>query len=165
MSLGTNASIFGERTFKDAVAYARKNNVIIVAAAGNNARDASRRVPAGLQDVIAVSALDRYLNRASFSNRINNTTYGIAAPGTSIISAHKNNSYATLDGTSMATPHVSGLIAVMKAIDPNLDLPTIHAILHTTGKVVPETKETGRMIQPYPAILQTLSNMQLASEG
>lgn len=85
--------------------------VIVVAATGNENGDIC--YPAAYDDVISVSAVNKELKRARFSN------YGlmndIAAPGVDITSCYKDGGYAKLSGTSMATPMISGAIALIIA--------------------------------------------------
>lgn len=94
------------------------NGWIVVAAAGNSNTDTSTFVPWGCPYAITVAAIDEQNNRASFSN------YGakvdVAAPGVGIYSSTLGNGYKSMNGTSMATPHIVGLISLMKAINNNL---------------------------------------------
>jgi thermitase len=153
MSLGGKSTQIKEEAYDAALQYAEDHNVIIIAAAGNNAGDASQIVPANSNIVITVTALDKSLNKAQFSNYITNTNYGIAAPGTSIPSTWKGGKYASFDGTSMAAPHVSGLVAVMKSLNPSLTTKQAFEILNNTGTKTKANHLTGRMINPTKAIL------------
>lgn len=152
MSLGGRSSQIKEESYDAAFEYAAQRNVIIVTAAGNNAGDAANITPANSTSVITVTAVDKSLNKAQFSNHISNTNNGIAAPGTSIVSSWKGGRYGTFDGTSMATPHVSGLIAVMRSINPDLTTKQAYTILKSTGSKTNQTNLTGKMINPTKAI-------------
>jgi thermitase len=154
MSLGGRSTQIKEEAYDAALQYAEDHNVIIIAAAGNNAGDASQIVPANSEIVITVTALDKSMNKAQFSNYITNTNYGIAAPGTSIPSTWKGGKYATFDGTSMAAPHVSGLVAVMRSLKPSLTTKQAFNILENTGTKTKANHLTGRMINPTKAILE-----------
>lgn len=105
---GTTAS----STVESAVNYAWNNGVVVVAAAGNNGSSAAF-YPAYYANVIAVAATDSNDLLASYSD------YGswvdIAAPGSSIYSTMKNNTYGYMSGTSMATPHVAGVASLVLA--------------------------------------------------
>jgi len=151
MSFGGLSNQMQQEAYRDLCQYAAKKNVILVAAAGNSAADASKYVPSGRDEVITVAATDRYGNKAQFSNYISNTSYGIAAPGTSILSTYMGT-YASFDGTSMAAPHVAGLIAVMRAYDPSLTTAQAHRILSQTGQNTSDTPNTGKLIQPAAAL-------------
>jgi len=96
--------------------------------------------------------LDPDLNRAVFSNYIQEVDYGIAAPGVNIYSSIPGNKYASFNGTSMATPYVAGLVGLMKSIRPELTTKQAHDILKKTGDKTGNTKETGPFIQPAKAV-------------
>ena len=113
MSLGMSANNEKlERAVKEAV----NKNILVVCAAGNevdgNADDFQYSYPAAYVDVISVGAVDKRGNPAYFSNA--NLVIDVVAPGVEILSTYPNNSYASLSGTSMATPYVSGSLALLK---------------------------------------------------
>ena len=114
-----------------------------------NAKDFS---PVNAPGVIGVSAIDSDLNRAVFSNYVQDIELAVAAPGVDIYSTIPGNKYATFNGTSMATPYVSGLVGLMKSIKPDLDTKEAHKILSNSGTKTSNTKETGQFIQPAEAI-------------
>src|SRR3954468_15071545 len=115
MSLGGGDST----TLHSAVQYAWKSGsgAVIVAAAGNDG-DSTVNYPAGYAEVVSVAATDNKDARASFSNA--NADVEIAAPGVNVLSSYdsSNSSYTTLSGTSMATPHVAGVAAIIRTKNP-----------------------------------------------
>ena len=104
MSLGGSNTYSLKYACDRAYAY----GVLLVAAAGNNG--GAVIYPAAYSSVIAVAATDSYNRRASFSSY--GSQIGLAAPGVSIYSTYKNGTYATMSGTSMACPHVTGAAAL-----------------------------------------------------
>lgn len=158
LSLGGLSNQKRERAYQKAVDYAHKKGAIVVAAAGNANRNAKNFVPAGVEGVISVSAIDPSLQRAVFSNYITDLSMGIAAPGVGIYSTTPGSQYATYSGTSMAAPYVSGLVGLLKSLDPGLTAREIHTLLQQTGKNTKNTAETGKLIQPHAAVAALISN-------
>ncbi|MCC5945299.1 MAG: S8 family serine peptidase [Bernardetiaceae bacterium] len=152
MSLGGPSNDLSQRAYNEAVRYANEAGAIVVVAAGNSNKSAKGFSPANSKNVIAVSAIDEDLSRASFSNYIDEVEMGIAAPGVQIFSIFPKGQYKALSGTSMATPYVAGLLGLMKAINPNMDTKTAYQLLSQTGKETKDNIKTGYLIQPAKAI-------------
>jgi hypothetical protein len=114
MSLGSTS---GTSVEASAVAYARSKGVTVIAAAGNN-NSSTPHYPAAHPGVIAVSAVDQTKAKAYFSN------YGayvdVAAPGVNILSTYLNDGLGAMSGTSMASPHVAGVAALIEGAAPGL---------------------------------------------
>ncbi|MGL5346507.1 MAG: S8 family peptidase [Peptostreptococcaceae bacterium] len=113
MSLGVGQS---NDKLERAVKEATSKNIIVVCAAGNegdgNATDFEYSYPAAYNEVISVGAVDKKGVPAYFSNA--NLVIDVVAPGVDILSTYPDNKFAVLSGTSMATPHVSGSLALLK---------------------------------------------------
>ena len=114
MSIGTTESSV---TLRNAVA-AASQSALLVAAAGNSGA-ATTEYPAGYPEVVSVGATDRRDAHAGFSTA--NAKVEIAAPGVDVTSAWNANAgaYNTLTGTSMSTPHVAGVAAIIAGLHPS----------------------------------------------
>ena len=134
---------------EQAISLANANGILFVAAAGNesNDNDAVPTYPANyeLANVISVAAVDHNGNLASFSN-YGASTVDIAAPGVNILSTLNNGGYGQLSGTSMATPHVSGVAALVLSREPNLALSELRSRLLGTVKSL--SSLTGMIASP-----------------
>jgi thermitase len=113
----------------DAIKYAWNKGAVLVAAAGNDYAS-TRHYPAAFPEVISVAATDRHDNLAYFSS-FGSAWVSVAAPGHNILSAYPNvacglplndpdGCYNWLSGTSMASPHVAGIAALVWARYPGI---------------------------------------------
>ena len=127
MSLGVESQTLA---LTNAVKYASAHGVVLVAAAGNEGLS-SVSYPAAYPEVIGVGASDKLDHRASFSN------YGsqleLMAPGVQIWSTKQGDRYQELSGTSVATPFVAGVTALMLSINPALTTAQIRTVLNETA--------------------------------
>lgn len=113
------------KPLEDAIRAAGENGILFVAAAGNSSTDNDRykHYPSNydLPNVISVAALDRNDSLASFSNYGAKSVH-VAAPGREIVSTWLGDAYREASGTSMATPYVSGIAALIIANEPNITI-------------------------------------------
>ncbi|MCD8049330.1 MAG: S8 family serine peptidase [Clostridia bacterium] len=126
MSLGgSNSSVVYA-----AIKHAYENDVLLVAAAGNDGSNSGSTVyyPAAYDEVICVGSVDSTGHRASHSQR--NDYVDIMAPGSSVYSVTLDSSgYGTVSGTSFAAPHVTAALALAKSLNPDLSAEELTELL------------------------------------
>lgn len=155
-----------------AIANAGAAGQLFIAAAGNDGSntDSILNYPSGyaVDTIVAVASSTSTDTRSSFSN-YGATTVDLAAPGSSIYSTIPGSSYATYSGTSMATPHVAGAVALLKSVVPGMPAAEIKSRLLATVDPVSafatNTVSHGRMnvarlieqsAGPYPVVTVTV---------
>lgn len=118
------------RTIKDAIDYAYNKGVLLVGSAGNSGENIL--YPAAYSEVIAVGAIDENENRANFSG------YGqqlsLVAPGVNIIGFENDEQLILGNGTSFATPYVSGGAALLLSLNPYLTNSEVKEMLEVSAK-------------------------------
>jgi subtilisin family serine protease len=131
------------KALEDAIREAGKEGIIFIAASGNSSEDTDKRphYPAGykLPNIVSVAALDRNDKLASFSNYGAKTVH-VAAPGAAIVSTWLENGFRDASGTSMATPHVAGIGALVLSNEPNITVTKLKERLIGAVDPLPELK-------------------------
>lgn len=166
------------QTMQDAVNAAYNAGVIIVAAAGNDNVDATNYSPAGLSNVITVSAVDYSAAKAPYSNY--GTVVEVAAPGGNtgadgnadgyadgVLSTVDADSYRFYQGTSMAAPHIAGVFALMKSVDSDLTQTDILRLLagdhpETTQAITVDKGTAGKDIYYGYGLINALGAVKAA---
>jgi serine protease len=147
LSLGGGGACGG--TTQSAINTARSNGASVIVAAGNSNANAANFTPANCSGVVTVAAVGRNGGKASYSNF--GATVEVAAPGgsggaNSVLSTLNAgqmgpgaDSYALYNGTSMATPHVAGVVALIRSANQSLNPDQVTSILQTTARAFPAT--------------------------
>ena len=141
MSLGGSGTC--SSSYQNAINAAVSRGTTVVVAAGNSNVNVSGAVPGNCANVIAVAATDRNGARASFSNY--GTGIDVSAPGVGILSTLNSGtqgpgaeSYASYNGTSMAAPHVAGVVALLQSRATTPKTPSeIESLLKSTARALP----------------------------
>ncbi len=129
-----NLSLSGRHSnfLDENISYAVQNGVTVVVAAGNAGEDTAMFCPAHISEAIIVGAVDSNLKIAPFSNRGN--SLDVVAPGVSVSGPVLGNSFDTLSGTSMATPHVAAIAAMYKLQDMTRTPAQIETLIKSNAK-------------------------------
>ena len=176
LSLGAPVAV-GESfvpAFEQVGQTAIEHGILVVAAAGNESRRGIGRFrpvgsPANCPSFMAVGAVDNALNMGDFSNRALNSNGGevdLVGPGVDVFSSAPEPAaprqppyfrqwsarYDTIDGTSMATPHVAGVAALFKEANPNADAVQLKNLLLQNCQSLPlRTEDVGSGLVQAPA--------------
>jgi subtilisin family serine protease len=146
---------YSSKVMRDAVNYALKKNVFVVAARGNSG-DSKTHYPSGYKGVIAATATgikDGKEVRAWFSSSGGDNC--VAAPGAAIFSTIPGDKFATYSGTSMATPHVAAAAALMIAQYPALTVAQIRDLLLKNGDAVESDVHIGQRVNYLKLVEKT----------
>lgn len=186
MSLGANIGTSCENEDKEtqsAIDYARSKGVVVIVAAGNSNKDAETFTPASCNGVIAVGASGPDDERAAYSNF--GSIVDIAAPGGNppyrefpvtsknpecneaskfpwplcrIESTKTDGAYGLMQGTSMATPHVAGVAALLLSVKPNLTPDEVERIIKDSADPISTDKSIGgKRLNAFKALQQIAS--------
>jgi serine protease len=155
MSLGGGGAC--SSATQSAINGAVSRGTTVVVAAGNENQNAANSNPANCNNVITVAATDRAGNRANYSNY--GSVVDIAAPGGEMTATSSTDgilstlnsgtqgpsteNYDYYQGTSMATPHIAGLVALMKSANPSLTPAQIESAIKTNSRALPGTCSGG----------------------
>lgn len=164
---------------KEAVEYARQRDVLLVVAAGNDGLDItdSQVLPANISsdNLITICAIDDNARLASFSNYSSSAVH-LCAPGVNIASAssthfafsQNSNPFKVLSGTSMATPIVAGVAALLWSMEPGLKAKEIKNIILTSARnrkhLTPQllgTSTTGGTLSALDAVAELMKRKNI----
>ncbi|MBC7711720.1 MAG: S8 family serine peptidase [Rhizobacter sp.] len=147
-----------EQSLLDAITAAEQAGIVFVAAAGNESsnNDSTASYPANydVSNVISVGAFTSQGAKSSFSNYGLKTVH-VTAPGSNILSTTKG-AYANMSGTSMAAPHVSGVVGLLLSQEPGLTPAQVRERLVRTSTQTAKLKSasmSGGRVDAYRALM------------
>ncbi len=133
MSLGATSDPNLASPLRSAVEAAINAGVVVVVAAGNEGQNINTKVPAGYPQTVAVAAVDQNMIFPTWTN-FGLDTDDFTAPGVGIYSTWKSSGYNTISGTSMAAPHVAGVVALkISSVSLGLRAITLNQSISTEG--------------------------------
>ncbi|HXE74300.1 MAG TPA: S8 family serine peptidase [Candidatus Xenobia bacterium] len=167
--VATNNSWGGDsfsQALEDAIDAQRARGILFIASAGNSNsnNDTVDAYPTNyfLPNVLSVAATTRNDLRSGFSS-FGRRSVHLGAPGTSVLSSVPANGYAFFNGTSMAAPHVTGSVALLKAHDPTRDWRALRSLILTGGdniSALATNTITGKRLNVFGALTCSNSSVQ-----
>lgn len=156
MSFGINEQ---STAFERAIRQTYEHNIVLVAASGNSGGNNSVLYPAKYPQVIAVAASNLGDQSASFSS--GGPEVDVIAPGENILSTYLNSKYKSLSGTSMAAPHVTGLVALILSTS-NLKPEDVKTLIKDTADDLglPAEKQGAGRINASSAIIKIIKTIR-----
>lgn len=155
------------QTLKDAIVRSHEAGALFVAAAGNeqNNNDSNPTYPAtyDVPNVLSVAAIDNNGQIASFSNYGKSSVH-VGAPGVNILSSTLNGKLESWSGTSMATPHVSGIVGLIASEFPNMTSLELKARVINTARPIAGLRgkvRSGGLANAYLALTNTIAEPDL----
>ncbi len=140
MSLGGGefSTLCDGNPLKAGIDLLRSAGIATVVASGNDGFSSAISAPACISSAISVGSTTKVDTVSSFSNSA--SFLDLLAPGGSINSSVPGNTFASFSGTSMAAPHVSGAIAILKSVKPDASIDQIENALKQTGALVTDSR-------------------------
>ncbi|HLR03507.1 MAG TPA: S8 family serine peptidase [Virgibacillus sp.] len=152
MSLGGGGY---DQGMEEAIETANSEGTIVVAASGNDGME-QVSYPAAYDGAVAVGSVDSDEQRSDFSN------YGpeldVMAPGSDIYSTVPGDGYEKMSGTSMATPHIAGVMGLIRSADPDISVDDARSVLNDTAQDAGSENEYGNGIADAAAAVQEADN-------
>ena len=143
---------------KGAIDNLRSVGIATVVAAGNGSSVSQLSSPACISSAVSVGSTEKSDTVSSFSNV--SSVLSVFAPGGSILSSYPGGQWIYAGGTSMATPHVTGVFAVLKHAAPGASVTDLLTALQQTGLAITDTRSGGTVTRPRVRIAHALSSLQ-----